>query len=1069
MLIFIVIYLWELLIIMTTAVAGQQQLRTQTFDITIGGVFTDRDEGTESQSMESIFKYAIFHYNRLAKDAHNLAFKIRIKEETLSLIAAESAVQTVHDVCSLVHQRRVQGIFGPPYPEIATLVHSICYHVDIPFINVCSSCYDAESFDEETSEDIEHIPRRDRMSINLYPSNQDLNVAFHNLTHKLKWRKFLIIYDMDSGLTRLQKVLNDPGVNQTDILVRQFTHYKDRSVLVDAIGRGIHNIILDLNDFNTRTVLKMALQMGMINSNYHYLLTTLNIDTFDLEDFKYNYVNLTAFRLFNRRDARVQMAMESFFAFKTMPNTDANRRLFTTSVALWADAILAFAYAYDKLIASQLTLGVDLIRPNISCSDGRGWPLGIELHSKFNQIAFDGITGRIQFTTNGERTGFELDVVHLAEVGLSKIGSWSRAKGANVTMTSNARSGLFNSTLIVTTILEAPYVIYKNNSNLTDLTNIMYSNHDFEGFCIDLLEELSHALKFHYKIKPITTSRYDDMVEEVKHKRADLAVAPLTINYAREKQIDFTKPFLSLGIAILFKLPKPEKPGLFSFLSPLSLEIWIYTFAAVFTVSFILLLIARCSPDEWRNPYPCDTEYDVLENRFTVSNTLWFAIGTLMQQGSDVSPSAISTRLVSGIWWFFTLILISSYTANLAAFLTVEKLVNPIESAEDLSKQNKIKYGVVENGSTEQFFRESSIPTYQAMWKQMKSNPDVFVRKNKFGVDRVKAESYAFLMESTTIEYIVQRECNLTQIGGLLDNKGYGIGLPEGSPYRERFSEIILDLQEKGVIQKSYNKWWKGKGTCSSEKKDSKANPLDLTNVGGIFVVLLGGVFVSLLVAILEFLWHARKNHANRRESVWWELMKELRFSIQCGASNRKALVARRCSQCTIDNEEMELSEVPAQKQLIHRTHSNRSSSSTSGHFPGVQPVPKRRTTVERTSDNDKFNTLLMLAAERTSYLDTRRKKYFNDPHTDHKTRHPSPSPQRTDIPLVLIEQQPLNHTQASRSHQVRFSTNTDLSCRSSLQIPNYEDDDGDSNAADVSSGSTSSANLRPKPRVSRL
>ena len=47
--------------------------------------------------MESIFKYAIFHYNRLAKDAHKLAFKIRIQEETLSLIAAESAVQTVQD------------------------------------------------------------------------------------------------------------------------------------------------------------------------------------------------------------------------------------------------------------------------------------------------------------------------------------------------------------------------------------------------------------------------------------------------------------------------------------------------------------------------------------------------------------------------------------------------------------------------------------------------------------------------------------------------------------------------------------------------------------------------------------------------------------------------------------------------------------------------------------------------------------------------------------------------------------------------------------------------------------
>ena len=102
-------------------------------------------------------------------------------------------------VCSLVQQRRVQGIFGPPYSELATLVHSICYHVDVPFINVCSSCYDAENLDENINDDVELIQRRDRMSINLYPSNQDLNIAFHNLIHKLKWTKFLIIFDMDSG------------------------------------------------------------------------------------------------------------------------------------------------------------------------------------------------------------------------------------------------------------------------------------------------------------------------------------------------------------------------------------------------------------------------------------------------------------------------------------------------------------------------------------------------------------------------------------------------------------------------------------------------------------------------------------------------------------------------------------------------------------------------------------------------------------------------------------------------------------------------------------------------------
>ena len=58
------------------------------------------------------------------------------------------------------------------------------------------------------------------------------------------------------------------------------------------------------------------------------------------------------------------------------------------------------------------------------------------------------------------------------------------------------------------------------------------------------------------------------------------------------------------------------------------------------------------------------------------------------------------------MWWFFTLIIISSYTANLAAFLTVERMATPIESADDLSDQNTIKYGTLIGGSTMTFFRQ---------------------------------------------------------------------------------------------------------------------------------------------------------------------------------------------------------------------------------------------------------------------------------------------------------------------------------------------------------------------------
>jgi len=49
--------------------------------------------------------------------------------------------------------------------------------------------------------------------------------------------------------------------------------------------------------------------------------------------------------------------------------------------------------------------------------------------------------------------------------------------------------------------------------------------------------------------------------------------------------------------------------------------------------------VFRFSPYEWENPHPCNSEApDVFENKFSLNNSLWFTIGSLMQQGSDMAP-----------------------------------------------------------------------------------------------------------------------------------------------------------------------------------------------------------------------------------------------------------------------------------------------------------------------------------------------------------------------------------------------------------------------------------------------
>lgn len=75
-----------------------------------------------------------------------------------------------------------------------------------------------------------------------------------------------------------------------------------------------------------------------------------------------------------------------------------------------------------------------------------------------------------------------------------------------------------------------------------------------------------------------------------------MAVAPLTITLVREQVIDFTKPFMSLGISIMVKKPTKSKPGVFSFLDPLAYEIWMCIVFAYIGVSVVLFLVRPRPP-----------------------------------------------------------------------------------------------------------------------------------------------------------------------------------------------------------------------------------------------------------------------------------------------------------------------------------------------------------------------------------------------------------------------------------------------------------------------------------------
>ncbi|XP_050390802.1 glutamate receptor ionotropic, kainate 2 [Patella vulgata] len=787
------------------------------------------------------------------------------------IVQAQDSFGAQRKVCRMVHQG-VAAIFGPISSLSAAHVQSMCNAFEIPHLQW--------HWDPRDS--------RDYYSISLYPNYLTLSGAYKDVVKHWGWDEFTVLYEDNDGLTRLQEVLKAPEGNTAKLTVRKLHTINNDYVNLfkDLKERGAFRIIIDCHVSRVKKILHAALKVHMVSEYYHYLFTTLDLGLVDLEDYKHGGANITSFRLINpdrRRviDVRTEWLLEERRSGKSPLMGQAE---IETETALVYDAVHLFARALHELSQAQ-----DVTTSALSCDKAQSWNHGNSLLNYMKSMNFDGLSGNIRYE-KGERIDFTLDVLELAENGLRKIGAWSRIEGVNITQDyavkkQDHEKALANHTLAVVVKLDEPYVIKRGEG-------------DYIGFCIDLLNMIAERKNFSVTIREADAygsqknGQWDGIVGELVDRKADIGLGGMSITHEREQVIDFTKPFLTLGITILFAKPTPKAPQLFSFLSPLSVEVWVYMIAAYLCVSFMLFVIARFSPYEWCNPHPCNENADVVENQFTILNSLWFTIGSLMQQGCEIAPRAISTRLIAGIWWFFTLIMISSYTANLAAFLTVERMISPITSAEDLAKQSTISYGTQRGGSTMSFFANSKIDTFKRMWNFMNSSSDNFVSSNAEGVRRVKEGGYAYLAESTAVEYTVERNCELEQVGGLLDSKGYGIATPRNSPYRELITETILKLQEEQEIHRLHSIWWEQYGKAlKCEQADSasksKAAELGVDNVGGVFVVLMGGVGAGFVVSLCEFIWKARKNAREDQQTLCSEMAEEFRFAVRCVSSKK--------------------------------------------------------------------------------------------------------------------------------------------------------------------------------------
>ncbi|XP_050502337.1 glutamate receptor ionotropic, kainate 2-like isoform X3 [Diabrotica virgifera virgifera] len=866
------------LILMFSSLTTTRSYKKKVYNI--GGIFTD-----ESQALG--FRIATYRMNDIYPHSG-------IELETVTYqISPFNSLEAYKSTCDLLGQKIV-GLFGPSSYFSSTFVQSVCDAKEIPHI--------------ETHMDY-HM-RRNESLVNLHPQPRALSMLFRDLVEAYGWRRVVVLYEDEESLLTVEFLmqLNEiKNINENkgkQVLLKQLEttdsgNYRTSLLEVKALGETNYVLVCSLNILEE--VLKQLQQVGMMTDHYNYLITNLDTQTVDLSPFQYAGTNITAIRMLNPDSKEVTQITENIQKMSALPfsgfpillqawKTKLDTALIIDAVQLFYETIYELTKDKKKIIR-----GVSL-----SCSNQSNWNEGYTITNLMKSRTFEGLSGTVKFDGEGFRTDFKIDLLELTLGGLIKVGEWNSSRRSLSfhrpdRKNPNEEENPFNRTFKVLISINPPYQMLK------DSTTQLLGNERYEGYGIDLIEELSKILGFNYTfelqadgkygILNKVTGKWDGMMGEIIDGRADLAITDLTITSERESAVDFSEPFMNLGITILYKKPEPVPPSLFMFISPFSFRVWTMLGVSYLIVSISIFIMGRLSPSEWQNPYPCVEEPEFLINQFSIRNSFWFTIGALMQQGSELAAISSSTRAASGFWFFFVLTMVSSYTANLAAFLTVTTLVTPFNNIDELAQQTEIQFGAKKGGATANYFRDSNLTKYKKIWSYMARNSELMMTDNDDAVKKVESENYAFLMESTTIEYVIERHCTLARVGPPLDDKGYGIAMKRQSPYRNDISTAILQLKERGVLTGLKIKWWKekrGGGKCTSKEENSEATPLDLQNVGGVFLVLFVGSIMATIGSMIELTLYIYRKSKRDNISFKAEFKKEMRFFIQFKQNTRE-------------------------------------------------------------------------------------------------------------------------------------------------------------------------------------
>ncbi|CAN0145650.1 unnamed protein product, partial [Lampetra planeri] len=718
-------------------------------------------------------------------------------------------------------------------------------------------------------------------------------VLGHVLTRVLAdfaWRKFILFYQagydirgVRGFLARAARQGAEVSLQQVDGNVGRMIASLFRSLKYEELNRyrdSLRRAVLLLNPRLARTFIAEAVEANLIAADSHWLFLNEEVSLVEVQELaRVSVGRLTVLRqVFPApRDPAHRCERDGHHVSPALcdPQDPAYMTPEVSSLYIYDSVVLLTTAFHHKLEDRKWHSMASL-----SCLKRwtKPWNGGHSMLDVIRKGRVWGLTGELQFNELGVNPHLQFEVLGTSyadggqEKTLRKLGVWDPVNGLNGSLSDSMPGrNIRGVTLKVAVVLDPPFVM--------KASNVLGQPKRFVGFAVDVLEELSRHLGFTYDLyqapdnsygRPGPGGSWNGLLGEILHKQADAGLGAMVITPERESAVDFTVRFLDRGVAVMLRRPDPSW-HLLSCLSPLEPAVW--TCLSV-TVCLVGVLVHRLNELHGKDDgggsasggTADDDDYEV--GRGLAAESAW-----LLDRGELVLMS-VSARVMVAVWWFFTLIVVSSYTASLAAYLTLSRLTSPISSLQELARQTEMSYGTVLHSSLyEQLRARAANPvgpehgTYAKLWEAVSRNngSDNCVHNLDEAVHRVKRGNYAFVWDTAVLEFaaLSDGDCSLS-VRNVGYDKGYGIALQHGSPYRDAFSQRLLELQENGELEALRQKWWPRRGKCDPYGPglpQQRPPGLELSSLAGAFAVLAAGLLLACLLGACEACWHRRSGN----------------------------------------------------------------------------------------------------------------------------------------------------------------------------------------------------------------